>query len=326
MQAVRFTRYGGPEVLELARVPVPQPKVGQVLIKVCWASVNAADYRMMRADPFLARFASGLRRPKRYQLGMDVAGVVVGDALAAGFAAGDRICGETFADGGGGFAEYAAVSAQSLAKVPVGVSLADAAAVPLAAVTALQAVRDKAGVQPGDEVLVHGAGGGVGLFAVQIARHYGGAVTAVCGPNSTAAVKAAGAGLTIDYTRADFVDGAGNYDVVLGVNGHRKLSDYRKVLRKGGRYVMVGGDNAQIFAALLGGKVRFIGSGKQAVVLTIDGKKRQDDLKQVIQWLADGTLSVTVAQTFGLAAVRDAIETAERHHTPGKLLIKVADC
>lgn len=247
MKAITYHRYGGPEVLEYGDVARPTAAEGQVLVRVHATSINAADYRLMRADPFLVRMTKGLRRPRLPILGVDVAGVI--EAVGPGaqrFHVGDEVFGET--PHGGCFAEYVAVDEDALGAKPEGISFEQAAAVPLAGVTALQGLRDKGEVAAGTAVLVQGAGGGVGTFAVQVATALGATVTAVCGPASADLMADLGADHVIDYTTEDFAASGRRYDVIVGINGHRSLGDYRRCLNPGGRYVMVGGANAQIFA------------------------------------------------------------------------------
>lgn len=326
MKAIVYRRYGGPEVLEHRDVERPTAGEGQALVRVRATSINAADYRMMRADPWLIRLFNGLRRPKRQVLGIDVAGVV--EAVGPGVtrvAPGDAIFANAFPDGMGAFAEYVALHEDGLVATPPSLSFEEAAAVPLAGITALQAVRDRAGVEPGKQVLIQGAGGGVGTMAVQIAKALGAHVTAVCGPGSQALVASLGADVVIDYTQEDFAQREERYDAILGINGHRSLGTYKRCLKPEGTYVMVGGGSKQLFAALLMGRLRFAFSGRRCTTLTIDDAKRGDDLRQFAAWIEDGRLVPTIDRTYPLAEIAEAIRYVERGHVKGKVVLSVSE-
>ena len=256
MKAIVFERYGPPEVLQLREIPTPSPGAHEVLLRIRAASVNAADWHIMRADPVFARLAVGLLRPRFGVLGTDVAGSVeaVGAAVTK-FAPGDGAFGNLFACGLGGFAEYAAVREDALLPKPASSSFEQAAATPLAAVTALQALRTVGKVEPGTAVLVNGAAGGVGTFAVQIAKALGADVTAVASSRNLDQARALGADRVIDYTLGDFVPRE-RYDVIVAVNGYHPLSVYGRALKPGGRYVMVGGTPRQWVEAVLLGLLR----------------------------------------------------------------------
>ena len=324
MKAIVYRRYGGPEVLEYADVDRPSAESGHVVVRVRAASINAADYRLMRADPFLVRLTRGLLRPRHPVLGADFAGVVdeVGPGVE-GLAVGDAVFGDAFGGGQGSFAEFVAVPTDSVAPKPEDLSFEAAAAVPLAGVTALQAVRDGAPVELGQSVLVQGAGGGVGTFLVQLAKARGATVTAVCGPGSVDLVASLGADRVLDYTEEDVTERGERYDVIFGVNGYHPLSAYKRMLAPGGAYLMVGGRNAQIFEALLLGPIRFAGSGKEVSALTLDDGVRARDLDELRRHLADGTLTPTIDRTYPLAKAADAIRYAERGHVRGKVILTV---
>jgi NADPH:quinone reductase-like Zn-dependent oxidoreductase len=325
MQAVLHDRYGGPELLRVGRASRPVPAPGQVLIRVHAASINAMDYRIMRADPFLVRLQNGFMRPKRPILGADLAGVIeaVGPGVTT-FAIGDEVFGQAFfADGLGAFAEYVCVRKEAIIKKPASLGFIEAAALPLAGVTALQAVRDRAKLCTGQSVLIQGAGGGVGCFLVQIAKAYGAKVTAVCGPRSVELVRSLGADRVIDYTEEDFAKEPLRYDVVFGVNGYRPLALYRSLLVPGGVYVMVGGAGRQILEALLFGKLQFLWSGRRMEVLTVDELVRDKDLEEIRELLGSGGLSVTVDRVFPLARAAEAIRYVEGGHVRGKAILEV---
>lgn len=325
MKAIVYMRYGGPEVLEYSELEKPVPARGEVLVRVRASSVNAADYRTMRADPFLVRLQNGLSKPRKVSvLGSDVAGVVedLGEGVTH-FSVGDEVFGLTLHDGMGAFAEYAAVSGAVLVPIPAGMSFEEAAALPLAGVTALQAVRDLGGVQSGQSVLVQGAGGGVGTLVVQIAKARGAEVTAVCGEGGVELVSSLGAEHVVDYRKQDFSQEGRRYDVILGVNGYHSLSEYRDCLNPGGRYVMIGGTNRQIFESLLFGRASFMFSGKAASVLTIDHSRRGTDLLQLRELLSDGRIRPVIDRCFALEEVADAVRYVEKGHVRGKVVITV---
>ena len=242
MKAVVRDRYGSADVLQVKDVTKPVPQANEVLVRIRAGSVNAADWRLLEGKPFLARFDEGLRTPKHTILGADIAGTVeaVGPGVTA-FRAGDRVMGDLAEAGFGGFAEYAAAPVSRLVTIPEGVSFEEAAALPMAGVTALQALRDVAKVQPGQKVMIHGAGGGVGMFMVQLAKVLGAEVTAVCGTRNLEQACTLGADHVIDYTRDDFAKRPERYDVILGANGNRSLrglpagAGAGRRLRHGGR-------------------------------------------------------------------------------------------
>lgn len=325
MKAITYERYGGPEVLRYADIPVPEPGAEQVLVRVEAASINAADYRLMRADPFLARFGSGLLRPRKWPvLGSDFAGVVeaTGENVTE-LAVGDRVFGDSFSDGRGSFAEYVCVDQASATTVPDGMGTIEASAIPLAGITALQAIRDLARVESGEAVLVHGAGGGVGTTAVQIAKAYGAEVTAVCGPGSIAVVETAGADTIVDYTAHDIAESDDRYDVILSVNGYRRLGTHRRLLADGGRLVVIGGTTRTFVEALLLAKPAFAFSGKTAAVLSVDDDRRADDLRELRSLVDAALLRPFVDRTFPLERAADAIRHVESGHVPGKVVLTV---
>lgn len=227
MKAIVNHRYGGPEALRYEDIPTPTAGAGELLVRAHHAATNPLDWHMLTGTPYLVRPTSGLRRPKRIVRGMDVAGVVeaVGTSVN-GFAPGDRIV----AAAPGAFAEFVIVPADNAAIVPDDIDLADAAALPIAAITALQGLRDHGKLQPGQSVLVNGASGGVGTFAVQIAKAMGAEVTAVCSTANVDLVRSLGADRVIDYTTTDFTISSSRYDLMLDNVGNRPLSACRKVL------------------------------------------------------------------------------------------------
>jgi len=265
MKAIVYTKYGPPDVLQLKEVEKPIPKDNEVLIRVRAASVNAYDWRLMRAKPFLVRLmGGGLLKPKNKILGADIAGRVeaVGKNVKQ-FQPGDEVFGDISACGNGGFAEYVCAHENTLVLKPAGMTFEEVAAVPMAAVTALQGLRDKGQIKPGQKVLINGASGGVGTFAVQIAKSFGAEVTAVCSTRNLDMARSIGADRVIDYTQEDFTRNGQHYDLILAANGYHSIFDYKRALSPGGIYVMTGGSMAQMFQAmLLGPLLSMIGSKK----------------------------------------------------------------
>jgi NADPH:quinone reductase-like Zn-dependent oxidoreductase len=307
-------------------VDVPEPGPGKVLVKVHASSLNAADHRLMRATPFLARLGNGLFRPKKWRtLGVDVAGVVerVGEGVQR-VSIGDAVFADAFRDGLGAFAEYVCLSESAVVRKPENLTFDEAATVPLAGVTALQGLRDRAEVKPGDEVLIQGAGGGVGTFVVQLAKHFGAHVTAVCGSGSAQLMQEFGADRVIDYATIDFTEEDARYDVIVAVNGYHSIGEYKRCLKPGGRYVMVGGDNRQLFEGLLLAPIRFLGSGRSARVLDVDDSRVASDLETLGELLAARALRPVIDRRFALDQMQDAMRYLEKGHVRGKVVIQVA--
>ncbi|MGH2606620.1 MAG: NAD(P)-dependent alcohol dehydrogenase, partial [Anaerolineales bacterium] len=245
MKAILLTRYGPPDVLQLKEVEQPTPQDNQVLVRVHAASVNALDWRRFTMPPILARLMEGgLRKPRNPRLGADVAETVaaVGSQVTE-FKPGD----EVFGVAPGSFAEYACNGASKFVLKPANISFEAAAAVPVAALTALQGLRDKGRIQPGQKVLIDGASGGVGTFAVQIARSYGAEVTAVCSTRNLDMMRSIGADHVIDYTQEDFTKTGQRYDLILVVNGSHPILDYGRALGAKGICVVAGGPLSQVF-------------------------------------------------------------------------------
>ena len=242
MTAVTARAYGGPEVLAIEELPVPTPAAGELLVEVRASSLNALDWHFLTGTPYVARSMFGLRRPKRFVRGADLAGVVV--AVGGGvtrFRVGDSVFGE---GPGGGCGQYLTVKEANVVAIPEGVSFEAAAASPVAGLTALQGLRAHGAVEPGDRVLINGAAGGVGTMAVQIAKALGAHVTAVCSTRNVDMVRSLGADEVLDYTRDDFVAGGARFDVMLDNVGNRHPTECRSVLVEGGRYVAVSGPKA----------------------------------------------------------------------------------
>jgi len=322
MKAIVNTKYGSPEVLQLKEVEKPVPGENEVLVKVHAASMNAADWHLMRAKPFIARFAFGLFRPKHTILGADIAGVVeaVGKDVKL-FKVGDEVFGDISECGWGGFAEYTCAHEKALAKKPSNVSFEQAAAVPLAANTALQGLRTTGKIKPGQKVLINGASGGVGTYAVQIAKLLGAEVTAVCSSKNMEMVRSLGADHVIDYSREDFTKNGIKYDLILAANGYNCIRDYKHSLSAQGNYVMSGGTNKQLFQALLLGPLLSEKKGRQLTALM--SKPDRDNLQYLKDQLAMGKIVPVIDRTFSLAEVPDAMRYLEEGHARGKIVINM---
>jgi NADPH:quinone reductase-like Zn-dependent oxidoreductase len=324
MKAITYTRYGSPDVLRLEEVEKPTPRANEVLVKICAASVNAYDWRYMRADPFLVRLVGGLFRPRNPRLGADIAGRVeaVGSEVSQ-FRPGDEIYGDLAASGNGAFAEYIAVPEQALALKPANLSYEQAAAVPMAAVTALQALRDGGKLRTGHKVLINGASGGVGTFAVQIAKAFGAEVTAVCSTRNVELVRSLGADHIIDYKREDITRSAQRYDLILAVNGYHPLSAYRRLLRPEGRYVMVGGSGAQLFETLLLGPLLSLSVVGHKKLASFSARPRSKDLLVMKELLEAGKVVPVIDRCYLLGETAEAIRYLEDGHARGEVAITV---
>lgn len=321
MKAIVYERYGSPDVLELRTIDQPVPGDNQVLIKVAATGLNAMDWRFMRADPILVRAMNGWVRPKTNVLGADVSGVVV----AAGkdvtrFQPGDAVFGEMGTQLGG-LAEYAVASEKLLARKPEALSFIDAAAVPMAGMTALQGLRDIGGIQPGMKVLIHGASGGVGTYAVQIAKLLGAEVTAVCSTSKMAQARALGADHVIDYTKEDFSRNGQQYDLILAANGDRSLSDFERALAPTGVFVLAGGSTGQLLQAVLLGRFKSKANGKRFTNFT--AHISTDDLATLGEMVVAGQLQSSVDRCYPLEQGADAMRYLDGGHAKGKIIVVV---
>jgi len=324
MKAIVYTEYGSPDVLQLKDVEKPVPADDEVLIKVRAASVNAADLHYLRADPFPIRLMSGLLKPKNTLLGADVAGRV--EAVGKGvtqFQPGDEVFGDLSASGRGSFAEYVCARENALVLKPANITFEQAAAAPMAAVTALQGLRNNGHIQPGHKVLINGASGGVGTFAVQIAEALGAEVTAVCSTRNLALARSLGADHVTDYTQEDFTQSAQRYDLILAGNGYHPISDYRRTLSPAGTYVTTGGSVAQMSQAMLQGRwISMTGSQKMGNMLA---RPNQADLAFIKGLLEAGKVVPVIDRTYPLSQVAEAIRYLEEGHAQGKVVITVAE-
>jgi NADPH:quinone reductase-like Zn-dependent oxidoreductase len=309
-----------PDVLQLREVEKPEPKDNEVLVKVHAASVNAADWYLLTGKPFVVRFEAGIAKPKNTILGADVAGQVeaVGKHVTQ-FHQGDEVFGDISACGWGGFAEYVAVPEDALALKPANLSFEEAAAVPMAGVTALQGLRDQGQIRARQKVLIHGASGGVGTFAVQIAKAFETEVTAVCSASKVGMARSIGADRVIEYNKEDFVKNGKRYDLIIGANGYRSLTDYKRTLSPNGIYVCTGGSMKQIFESiLLGGLMTRNGNKKILNLLSKPNKKDLVFLKQLIE---AGKVKPAIDRTFALGEVPEALRYFGTRRAQGKIVI-----
>ena len=315
-------RYGSPDVLRLEEVERPTPEDGEVCVEVRAASVNAADWHVLRADPPLVRLMGfGLLRPKNLILGGDVAGRVlsVGENVTL-FEPGDEVLGDLSNCGFGAFAEYVCVPEDTLVHKPSNLTFEEAAAVPLAGITALQGLR-MGGIQRGQRVLITGASGGVGTFAVQIAKSFGTEVTGVCSTEKVDLVRSLGADDVVDYEREDFTDAEGRYDLLLDAGGYRSIRDSRRALRRDGNHVFVGGSTARVFEAMLIGPLLSMGDGP--TVHSLMAEPNRGDLIDLSELIGAGNVTPAIDRRFSLEEVPDAIRYLEAGKARGKVVVAV---
>ena len=317
MKAIVRTQYGPPDVLQFTEVAKPTPADNEVLLKLYAASVNPLDRFFMRGAP-LIRLIPGLRKPKDTRLGVDLAGQVeaVGRNVTQ-FKPGDEVFGACR----GAFAEYVCATENKLALKPANITFEEAAAVPVAAITVLQGPRDKGRIHRGQKVLVDGASGGVGTFAVQIAKSFGAEVTAVCSTRNVGTARSIGADHVIDYTQEDFTQSGQRYDLIMGANAHHSIFDYRRALSENGIYVIVGGGLARILQGmLLGLLLSLIGSKKTCFFIA---NINQKDLVFLKDLLEAGKVVPVIDRRYPLSDVAEALRYLEEGHAQGKVVITV---
>lgn len=317
MKAIVFTEYGPPEVLHLQDVEKPAPGDAEVLVQIHAASANPADWHTVRATPFLARLANGLFKPQNPRLGADLAGRVeaVGKNVTQ-FKVGDEVFGCLTLDRFGTFAEYLCAEEDTFALKPARLTFEQAAAVPLAAFTALQGLRDKGQIRPGQKVLVNGASGGVGTFAVQIAKSYGTEVTGVCSTRNLELVRSIGADEVIDYTHEDFTRNGKRYDLIFDAVGNRSVSDLQRALSPDGICSVAGFTSLPLLFQTM-----FLGGRQVGLMETARANKK--DLLILKELLETGKIVPVIDRVYPLDEVPAAIGYLEQGHARGKVVIKV---
>jgi len=322
MKAIVYYQYGSPDVLKYEGIEKPTPKDNEVLIKVRAASVNPYDWHFMRGEPYFLRLMAGLSKPKETRLGVDGAGQVeaVGRDVTQ-FKPGDSVFGACR----GAFAEYACASERALAAKPDNVTFEQAASVPIAALTALQGLRDKGKIQPEKKVLINGAAGGVGTFAVQIAKSSGAEVTGVCSTRNLEMVRSIGADRVIDYTREDFTKSAQKYDILFDCIGNHSLSACRRILNPKGIFVGVGGSPGRwmigFFARAI--TVFVLAPFVSQKFTTFMAKPSKEDLTILGDLMADGRVTPVIDKRYSLGEVPEAIRYLEKGHARGKVVISL---
>jgi NADPH:quinone reductase-like Zn-dependent oxidoreductase len=322
MKAIIYTNYGPPEVLQLKEVEKPVPKENEVLLKVITASANPADWHMIRGEPKFARIAFGLTKPKNIIPGIDFAGQVeaVGKNVKE-FKAGDEVFGDC--GWGGAFAEYVCVQEKSIVNKPSNISFEEGASISVAAISALQGLRDKGQIQPGQKVLINGASGGVGTFALQLAKYFGTEVTGVCSSKNLDLVRSIGADKIIDYTKQDFTNNSEKYDLIIDNVANRSVAELKRALNPNGVCVIVGFSSlTRMFQhMLLGPLVSMIGNKK--IVGLGTAKLNRKDLNFLRELLESGKIKPVIDRRYSLSEVPEAIRYIEEGHARGKVVITI---
>lgn len=322
MKAITYSQYGPPEVLQFQEVEKPEPAENEVLVKIHAASLNSWDWDMLRGIPRLFRLLSGVLKPKYKILGADIAGEItaVGKEVRK-FKKGDRVLGDLCEGGWGAFAEYTCAQEKDLVLKPPEMSFEDAASLPQAAVMAYLGIFVKGQVKAGEKVLINGAGGGVGSFAIQMAKARGAEITAVDLENKFELMCSLGAEHCIDFTREDFTKNGQNYDLILDIMGHHSIFDYKRVLSPRGRYLMVGGSNRTIFQTLF--LAPFI-SKKGGKKLGILAHKPNFDLESIFKLIASGKVKAVIDKRFKLTDAPQAFQYLGDGNARGKIIINVS--
>jgi len=322
MKAVLHACYGSPEVLELVETEKPVPGANEILVRVQAASVNPLDWHYMRGSPYIMRLGSGIGAPDDARMGVDFAGTVeeVGKDVKR-FTPGDAV----FGGRSGAFAEYLVIPEdRAVVRKPENVTFEQAASVPIAAITALQALRDTGQLRAGQSVLINGASGGVGTFAVQIAKAYGAKVSGVCSTRNVQMVRSIGADHVFDYTREDYTESGEQFDLIIDNVGNHSLFKNRKVLRPGGKLIMIGGSKGDWLGPLmrpLSGLILSPFFDEQFVFMLASMKA--DDLAVLADWLSSGTIVPVIDREYPLSATSQAIAYSEEGHASGKIIIDV---
>lgn len=319
MKAIVYEKYGSPEVMQFKDLEKPTPKDDEVLIKIQAASVNAYDWHFLTADIFLIRLmGGGLLKPKNTRLGADMAGRIeaIGKNVQQ-FQPGDEVFGMVK----GSFAEYTCAPESALALKPVNSAFDEAAAIPMAAITALQGLRDEGQIRAGHKVLINGASGGVGTFAVQIAKFFGAEVTAVCSTRNLEQARSIGADHVIDYTQENFTKNGQQYDLVFAANGYHSLSAYRRALTPQGIYIMAGGSMAQIFQSMLLGSIMSETGGRK--MGGVSAKGNQNDLVFIKELFEAGKVKSVIDKRYPFTEAAEALQYLGAGHARGKVVISM---
>ena len=321
MKAIVCTHYGPPEDLKLEEIPKPAPTDDEVLVKVHAASVTFSNLALISGRPFVARLTGlGLIKPATRIPGSDIAGLVEAVGRnAKKFLPGDEVFGDLSVCGRGGLAGYVCAPEHALAKKPANLSFAEAAAVPEASLVALQALRDHGQIKSGQKVLIVGASGGIGTFAIQIAKYFGAEVTGVCSTRNADIVRSLGADHVIDYTKEDFTKTGQQYDLILATAGYRPILDYRRALGPGGIYVATGGAMAQIFEGILLGPFLSIG-GKKMGSMLVEPNRDLDLMRELIE---AGHVKPVIDRCYPLSQTADAFRYYGEGYARGKVVITV---
>ena len=320
MKAVVYTRYGLPEVLRFTDVDRPAPKDNEVLVKVHAVSLNASDWEVLRGKPLYSRFA-GPFRPRHHILGSDIAGQVAATGRhATQFGPGEDVFADILSSMGG-FAQYVCVPQSALARMPDGMTHEQAAALPQAGAIALQGIRDRGQVQSGQKVLINGAGGGSGMYAIQLAKLHGAEVTGVDNAEKLEFMASLGADHVIDYTREDFTRNGRTYDVILDLAGHRPVGAYRGSLAPGGRYLFVGGSVATLLQVLLVGPLIGRGAGQKIRLLAV--RLGVQHLAPIVELCQAGQITTVIDRRYPLPEVPEALSYLGEGHAKGKVVITV---
>lgn len=324
MKAIVCTKYGSPDLLQLKELAIPVPKEDQVLVKIHAASLNAADFETMRGTPIVRMTAPF--RPMYKILGSDIAGQVeaVGEKVKQ-FQPGDEVWGDlSFPHGLGGFAEYVSVDENALNLKPVSMTFEQASAYPQAGIIALQSLRDKVSIQSGQRVLINGAGGGMGTFAVQIAKYYGAEVTGVDSAMKLDMLRSIGADQVIDYRKEDYTKSGKGYDVIMDVAADRSVFDYRDALNPGGIFMMVGGSMSTLLQVVIIGTL-ISRSGNKSIGLNKWQPNNRDDLAFLAELFDTGKVLPVIDKRYSLSEVPEALRYLEGGHALGKIVINVTD-
>ena len=322
MKSIAFTRYGSPDDLLFREVDKPVPGENEVLVKIHAASINSWDWELLNARPFLNRVLFGLFRPKRLKtLGFDIAGRI--EAIGKGvqkFQAGDEVYGDLSACGWGGFAEYVAVTEDVLTAKPAELSFQKAAAVPQAGLLAWQGLVDEGHIRSGQKVLINGATGGSGTFAVQIAKTFDAEITGVCSTGKMEFVRSLGVDHVIDYTREDFTRNGKQYDLIIDAQGHHSIFDYRRALSPKGVYVMHGGASSRIMQVMLLGPVLSLFGSRKLRILLHKANRGLDELGELLQ---SGKVVPIVDKCFPFSETIDALKYYGDGQARGKVVISM---